>query len=537
MISSPAIVARRCCCSSPRAWRRRCSLSAAAAARARLGAGARAARSSPRLPPATISCCSARTTQRFYYGERVDRQGPDRRRARADQRRADRRVRVARHADAAPARQATSFEDRPEGIARDRWDVAIETVDRDGARRVRRDSRAGVAGAGAGGVRRGQDARSSVGTQRRTDRAQAHHSVSGDARPMIDDARQHEEQIGQPIDVPNRARHRPAARAPHPAFGAAADGPRDVQRRAGRRAAGENELRAAAAARLRADRSAASSRVDVGVAERPLSSTRGAILSRRIGELRAEGEQIALDLHERVVEVRIEPRDARAKPSQAFSSSTSPYASTRGSCLADARAVEERRLAGIAGARVDFHVGGLYEMPQAYAEAARQLPAAGAARSPALPPAAADLVSPARPRSAVAQDRRSVPHPRVRDHAAADAGRSRAAEVRANGSRSIRRSRRWRPRPSRTSPTRGIRSATTSGRGGCRRSRAKRSRATAASCRPTRRRCCRSRASARTRPARFAASRSASAPRFSTPTSRACCSACSSARAIRRATR
>ncbi len=27
-----------------------------------------------------------------------------------------------------PARQATSFEDRPEGIARDRWDVAIEAV-------------------------------------------------------------------------------------------------------------------------------------------------------------------------------------------------------------------------------------------------------------------------------------------------------------------------------------------------------------------------------------------------------------------------
>jgi hypothetical protein len=27
----------------------------------------------------------------------------------------------------APSRQATQFEDRPEGIARDRWDVAIET--------------------------------------------------------------------------------------------------------------------------------------------------------------------------------------------------------------------------------------------------------------------------------------------------------------------------------------------------------------------------------------------------------------------------
>ena len=31
-----------------------------------------------------------------------------------------------RHPEA--VRQATSFEDRPEGIARDRWDVAIETV-------------------------------------------------------------------------------------------------------------------------------------------------------------------------------------------------------------------------------------------------------------------------------------------------------------------------------------------------------------------------------------------------------------------------
>jgi hypothetical protein len=32
-----------------------------------------------------------------------------------------------RHATNTP-RQATSFEDRPEGIARDRWDVAVETI-------------------------------------------------------------------------------------------------------------------------------------------------------------------------------------------------------------------------------------------------------------------------------------------------------------------------------------------------------------------------------------------------------------------------
>ena len=51
------------------------------------------------------------------------------------------------------------------------------------------------------------------------------------------------------------------------------------------------------------------------------------------------------------------------------------------------------------------------------------------------------------------------------------------------------------------------------------------------------RRCCRSRESAPTRPARSAASPSASARRSSTPTSRACCFGCSSAGAIRRATR
>jgi hypothetical protein len=35
---------------------------------------------------------------------------------------------VSRRHPGQAARQATSFEDRPDGIARDRWDVAIETV-------------------------------------------------------------------------------------------------------------------------------------------------------------------------------------------------------------------------------------------------------------------------------------------------------------------------------------------------------------------------------------------------------------------------
>ena len=87
-----------------------------------------------------------------------------------------------------------------------------------------------------------------------------------------------------------------------------------------------------------------------------------------------------------------------------------------------------------------------------------------------------------RPRPAVAEDARSVPHPRLRGHAAADAGRSRAAEVRGVAARSTRPSRRSPTRPKRTSPRPGGRSATTSVRAGCTRSRASRWRATAASC-------------------------------------------------------
>ena len=65
---------------------------------------------------------------RFYYGERAIDKDLDRRRARADQRRADRRRRVATASASSVQRQPTSFEDRPEGIARDRWDVAIEPL-------------------------------------------------------------------------------------------------------------------------------------------------------------------------------------------------------------------------------------------------------------------------------------------------------------------------------------------------------------------------------------------------------------------------
>ena len=81
------------------------------------------------------------------------------------------------------------------------------------------------------------------------------------------------------------------------------------------------------------------------------------------------------------------------------------------------------------------------------------------------------------------------------------------------------------------------RSGTTCARGGCRRLPARPSRATAASCPRTRPRSCRSKALARTPPARSAASHFTNGRRSWTRTSRASCSASSSARGTRRVMR
>ena len=176
----------------------------------------------------------------------------------------------------------------------------------------------------------------------------------------------------------------------------------------------------------------------------------------------------------------------------------------------------------------------VYVRRPARREAPRAARGTGAA---GIPPQAARLVRPPWPDAPMARDVGSLPHSGIRNHAAADAGRSRAAEisrvarqvpvVRSAGGGAGKGSHR----------ARGIRSATTSAQSGCRRSRAKRSRTTAESCRRTSRRCCRSRASANTPPAPSAASPSASARRFSIPTWRACCSASSSAAGTRRRTR
>ena len=349
----------------------------------------------------------------------------------------------------------------------------------------------------------------------------------------------HEQQVGQAIDVAERAPDRPAARA-RPC--GVRRGGRPCARRAARRRPGVPPARM----KRRSGGSSASSR-SISCSSRATSSSPiDGLGDARRRACRPGSASCAPSANrsrwmcdELGVEVGVERRRAdEAEPGVQLVDLAVRVDARVG--LADARAVEERRLAGVAGARVDFHVGReLYEMAvKNQTHDARRSPMPRAARSPALPAAAADLVPPPRPRPAVAQDRRPVPHPRLRDHAAADAGRSRAAEVRRVARQVSVAATRWPTRPSSevTETWYPLGYNIRPKRLQSHRARS-RSRATAASCRPTRRRCCRSRASAPTPPARSAASRSASAPPSSTPTSRACCSACSSATAIRRATR
>ena len=61
-----------------------------------------------------------------------------------------------------------------------------------------------------------------------------HHSVSGDAARDVDGAREHEQQVGQAVDVAQQHGIDGRLERDHAALGAAADGPRDVQRGAGR---------------------------------------------------------------------------------------------------------------------------------------------------------------------------------------------------------------------------------------------------------------------------------------------------------------
>ena len=109
---------------------------------------------------------------------------------------------------------------------------------------------------------------------------------------MIDDAREHEQQVGQAVHVAQQDRIDRRIERHDAALGAAADRPRDVERGAGRRAAGQDEPPQRRQLVLEPIDQPLEPR-DVVVDERGFGDAGGDLVG-RIGELGAEREEIAL---------------------------------------------------------------------------------------------------------------------------------------------------------------------------------------------------------------------------------------------------
>ena len=89
---------------------------------------------------------------------------------------------------------------------------------------------------------------------------------------------------------------------------------------------------------------------------RTVFETRAATASDRIGQLRAEREQVALNVDERNVDVLVETRRAHEPEPRVELVDFTVRVDAR-IVLGHARAAKERRFAAVAGSRVDFHVG------------------------------------------------------------------------------------------------------------------------------------------------------------------------------------
>ena len=197
------------------------------------------------------------------------------------------------------------------------------------ARALRRHSRAGVPGTGAGGLRSGQARPRERERERWTGvdssasdpvmligldaKPPIHHSVSGTPRAFVDDASHDEEEVGQTVDIAQDRRIHRRVQRDDPAFGAAAHGAGDVQRRAG----GDPPARM----KRRSGSSSCSSRSmtlfepnDVSLGDGRFGDTRGDPVG-GIRELGPDREQVALDSGDLVVEITIaERRAGEAEP-------------------------------------------------------------------------------------------------------------------------------------------------------------------------------------------------------------------------------
>jgi A/G-specific adenine glycosylase len=157
----------------------------------------------------------------------------------------------------------------------------------------------------------------------------------------------------------------------HPALRPATDGSREVQRSPGGSATGQDETAQRRKLGLETIDQRLQSR-DIRLTDRRLCDT-VCYLVRRVGEQRAQREQVALDATELLIELAV----AERRPRETDPGVQLVDLAVRvdpGVILSDPRAVEERRLAGIASARVDFHRSN-YTMPISKTTKSSHIPA------------------------------------------------------------------------------------------------------------------------------------------------------------------
>jgi A/G-specific adenine glycosylase len=170
---------------------------------------------------------------------------------------------------------------------------------------------------------------------------------------VIHGAGEHEQQIGQPVDVTDQDRIDWRVQRHDPPLGAAADGASDMQRGARGRAAGEDEPTQRRQRGLQTIDQLLE-HYDLRVGDNGFLYPWRELLA-GIGELGAEREQVPLDCHDFDVDGRIDSRRGQDEPEPGVELVDFPVRVDAGIVLARACAVEERRLARIAGSRVDFH--------------------------------------------------------------------------------------------------------------------------------------------------------------------------------------
>jgi hypothetical protein len=146
------------------------------------------------------------------------------------------------------------------------------------------------------------------------------------------EAREDEQQVGQAVQVDDGIRNCVVVpdEVDHPPFGPPADGARDVERGAALTAAGRMNERSSGSSASVVDPLLHAR--DPVIGQRRQVRRRAAFDGRR-GEVRADGEQVGLDGGE-VLTMVGSATTVTTQPRTAFSSSTAPYASTRGCDLA-----------------------------------------------------------------------------------------------------------------------------------------------------------------------------------------------------------